>query len=390
MINRLLVALATFHLSLPVLLSLAHAETAEAKATEQQQASSSLPTDDVIARVGDQPITFSQLNTMLNSSAIVGLSIPALGTPERDQTRLTLLDKVISANLLYLDALKQGLDKDPGYQQDLQNFSDGMLVLVYQRRQAGTQIAVSEEEVKAFFDDNMAPGTEWTEETRLAIEARLRKQKLASGSTERRQQLREGVEVSINVTELDPEDDPVRDDAEVIAEIDGQPILWGEVKTRLSHPVAASSVDRRLETLDAMLDRRISIAKARAEGLEQDPDYLRAFNEFRKVRLINRHRGNLVKQLEPSDEEIRAYYQENRNRIWVPEQRKLQVVVLKTRGGCRRDQDDDRSRHHHHVPGRPGALHHTGVGQNAGPDRLGVAGHRFRRARRAGFLPRPR
>ena len=71
--------------------------------------------DDVIARVGDQPITFNQLSTMLNSSAIVGLSIPALGTPERDQVRLTLLDKVISANLLYLDAVKQGLDKDPAY-----------------------------------------------------------------------------------------------------------------------------------------------------------------------------------------------------------------------------------------------------------------------------------
>jgi peptidyl-prolyl cis-trans isomerase C len=330
MIRRLLVALATFHLSLPVLLPVAYAETPETKAP-QQQVSSAPPKDDVIARVGDQPITFSQLNTMLNSSAIVGLSIPALGTPERDQARLTLLDKVISANLLYLDALKQGLDKDPAYQQDLQHFSDGMLALVYERRHAGSHIAVSEEEVKAFFDDNMAPGTEWTEETRMAIEARLRKQKLASGSGEMRQQLRDGVQVSINVTELDPEDDPVRDDAEVVAEIDGQPILWGEVKLRLSHPVAASSVDRRIETLDDMLDRRIRIAKARAEGLEQDPDYIRAYNEFRKVRLINLHRGRLVKQLEPSDEEIRAYYTENRERIAVPEQRKVQVVVLKTK-----------------------------------------------------------
>ena len=52
--------------------------------------------DDVVASVGDQPITFSELNTMLNSSAIVGLSIPELGSPQRDQVRLTLLDKVIS------------------------------------------------------------------------------------------------------------------------------------------------------------------------------------------------------------------------------------------------------------------------------------------------------
>lgn len=315
--------------------SLAMAPTVQAETpagdSPQQEASSALPSDDVVARVGDQPITFSQLNTMLNSSAIVGLSIPALGSPERDQARLTLLDKVISANLLYLDALKQSLDEDPVYQKDLQEFSEGMLALVYKRRLAGTRIAVSEEEVKEFFDNNIAPGIEFTEETRLAIESRLRKQKLNRGSREMRDQLRDGVEVSINVTELEPEDDPVRHDKEVVAEIDGKPITWGEVKVRLSHPVTAASLDRRISALDDMLDERIMVAKARAEGLEQDPAYVKAFNEFKKVRLINLHRSRLVEELEPSDEEIRAYYQENRDRIWIPERRKLQVVVLKTR-----------------------------------------------------------
>ena len=62
---------------------------------------------DVIARVGDQKITFHDLNTLLNSSAVVGLSIPALGTPERDTVRIALLDKFVDANLIYLDALKQ-------------------------------------------------------------------------------------------------------------------------------------------------------------------------------------------------------------------------------------------------------------------------------------------
>ena len=51
---------------------------------------------------------------MLNSSAMVGLSIPALGTPERNQVIITLLDKAISANLLYLDARKQGTDQASG------------------------------------------------------------------------------------------------------------------------------------------------------------------------------------------------------------------------------------------------------------------------------------
>src|SRR3990172_3583703 len=72
---------------------------------------------DVIARVGDQTISFHEIDTMINSSSIVGLDIPAPGTQERNAARLSLLDKMISADLLYLDALKAGLDKDPDRQQ---------------------------------------------------------------------------------------------------------------------------------------------------------------------------------------------------------------------------------------------------------------------------------
>ena len=68
---------------------------------------------DVIARVGDQAITFNEINTMINSAAIVGLSMPELGSPDRDTVRLTLLDKLITSNLLYMDANQKGFDKEP-------------------------------------------------------------------------------------------------------------------------------------------------------------------------------------------------------------------------------------------------------------------------------------
>ena len=98
----------------------------------------------VIARVGDQAITFNQINTMLNSSAVVGVSVPALGTPQRDTARIVVLDKVVSANLLYLDAIRLGLDKDPAYLRDMQNFSEGMLGGQYYRQIMAGEILVSE------------------------------------------------------------------------------------------------------------------------------------------------------------------------------------------------------------------------------------------------------
>ncbi|MEN8207601.1 MAG: hypothetical protein ABFS24_16595, partial [Pseudomonadota bacterium] len=89
---------------------------------------------DVIARVGDQAISFREINTMINSAAIVGLSMPELGSPERDTVRLTLLDKLISANLLYLDAVQKGVDQDPDYQQAVEGFRDAILANLYRSK----------------------------------------------------------------------------------------------------------------------------------------------------------------------------------------------------------------------------------------------------------------
>ena len=112
------------------------------------------PTGDVIARVGDQEITFSEISVMLNSAAVVGLSIPALGTPERDTVRITLLDKFIDANLIYLDALRKGVDKEPQYQRDLGRLTRGMLAERYLLKLLG-DVSVSDAEIDVMVEQQL-------------------------------------------------------------------------------------------------------------------------------------------------------------------------------------------------------------------------------------------
>ena len=287
-------------------------------------------TDDVIATVGDQKITFGEINTMLNSSAVVGVSIPALGTPERDTVRITLLDKVVSANLLYLDALKQGLDQDPDYQREMERFSDGILTALYRSTFLLKGVEVSDAEVEAFFKDTVAPGTELTADVRTALKATLRKQRLTEQGGELRAALRAGVTVEINDAEMDPLKDAGRADTAVLAMIDGAPLTWGAAKELLGATVSSTSSDQRREAVNALVDERIMVNKAKAKGLEQDPVFQSRFAEFHKTRLINRQRAKLVKTLEPSEEELRAYFEANRARITIPEYRKVQMVVLKS------------------------------------------------------------
>jgi parvulin-like peptidyl-prolyl isomerase len=287
--------------------------------------------DDVIATVGDQDIHFSDLNTMLNSSAVVGVSIPALGTPERDTVRITLLDKVVDANLLYLDALKQGLDQDPAYQQEMRRFSEAILMSLYRNQVLLQDVEVSNADIEAFHQENSIEGTELTDEMRTVIAANLRTQRIAAQTELLRVRLREGVTVELNDAAMDPLEDAERPDDTVLATIDGVALTWGEAKDRLGTKVSSASSEDRRAAVNALVDMRISVDKALDAGLDKDPAYLARINEYRKTRLINLHRGRLAAGMEPDDETLRAYFDENRARITVPENRKVQMAVLESK-----------------------------------------------------------
>lgn len=293
---------------------------------------------DVVARVGDQAIHFSELNTMLNSSAVVGLSIPALGTPERDTVRITLLDKVVSANLVYLDALRKGVDKDPEYQRAMQRFSTAMLADAYVKSYMEQNTRVSEADMQAYEDQVVKPGTEITDELRTVLKASLQKQKIEEQRAELREQLRSGADIKVFATNIYPEGDDERDDDVAVASYGGRTITWGEVSERMiavgkgavaRDPTAMES-DARLQYLQNEIDTRLLAQKARDEGLEQDDAYRARYNEYAKTRLINLHRAKLAKEMAPSDEELEAYFEANRDSITEPEYRKVQMVMLNT------------------------------------------------------------
>lgn len=294
-------------------------------------------TDDVIARVGDQVITFSEINTLLNSAAVVGLSIPALGTPQRDTVRIALLDKFVDANLIYLDALSKGADQDPRYRRDLQRFTTAMLADLYVKHLLG-DLSVSDEEIETYFKSSVVPGTEFTPEARAQIESVLRKQKTEARREEQRDKLREGIDVTVYQKNFAAAGDEGRADDIVVAEVAGESITWGETRAILTAAgIAATArdplameMDARLSALQRQIDTRLMAQKARAAGLDKNPVYQARLSEYKRTRLINIHRANLARDMRPTDAELEAFFEANKRLITVPEFRKVQMAVLAT------------------------------------------------------------
>jgi len=292
---------------------------------------------DVIARVENESITFGEINVMLNSAAVVGLSIPALGTPERDTVRIALLDKFVDANLIYLDALRKGVDKQAQYQRDLQRLNNGMLAELYVKSQLG-DVTVSDEEIESYFKNSVVPGTEFTAEARAQIESVLRKQKIEARKAKGRAQLREGVNIKISEHNFQLEGDDGRSDDAVVAVVGEEKISWGEVggmliaagHGALQQDLLAMEMDARLNALQREIDTRLMAQKALASGLDQDRVYQARLKEYSKTRLINIHRDNLASGMVPSDAQLEEFFNANKSTISIPEFRKVQMVVLAT------------------------------------------------------------
>lgn len=284
--------------------------------------------NDVIATVGNQPIRLSEIDMMINSSDIVGIKIPAPGTQARNEVRLTLLDKIISADLLYLDALRKHLDTDPVLQRDVDRFAEAILASLYRQEYLVGDLEISEEEIKKFYHDQIKPGTPFSKDLHLAIEARLRKAKFQNRTADLRERLRAGVSIRIRSKGLDPEQGKAPAPDAIVASVDDDPIRWSQAKRWLKTTGESVSRDDRMEAVNRAVDNHIAVRKARAAGLEQDPRYLARVGEFKKVRLVNLRRQALQRELAPSDAEIRTYFEQNREQITVPEVRRIQMVVL--------------------------------------------------------------
>ena len=232
--------------------------------------------DDVIATVGDQAIHFDQLTQELDQGAAAGVAVPAYGTPERKRMLKRMLDETIRTELLYQDALRKGVERDPGYQRQLKRFKVGALAARYRDR--------------------------------LAHEGQQAQPEDA---------LRAGIPITINEHALDPTRDAARPDDEVLVTVGDATITWGDAKARLL--VATRRAARseggtdvaaaRRKVLEQLSDVSVMALRAREAGLDQDPGYLQRLAEFSRADLAGFHSRQLALAMSPSAEEIEAYAQ---------------------------------------------------------------------------------
>jgi parvulin-like peptidyl-prolyl isomerase len=218
-------------------------------------------------------------------------------------------------------------------------FEDAIIASLYKSKVLIGDTQVTETEVLHYYNTQTSKEAELNDDTKIAIEAMIRKKKLDELKATMRDRLRDNVTVVINEQVLSPDYDAKRSDADVVATIDNHRISWSQVKDVMRGAdhratLAAFYVDNdeeRLKRLEQYIDNAIMTIKGRAAGLGDDPVFIKRTAEYRKTRLINEHRNGLIHSWNPSEDELKTYYVDNMDEFVVPERRKVQMVVVKTK-----------------------------------------------------------
>ena len=223
--------------------------------------------------------------------------------------------------------------------EDVNRFEDAIIASLYESKIMIGETQVGETEVLHYYNTQTSKEAELNDDTRLTIEAMLRKKKLDEFEATLHDRLRENVEVVINENVLSPDYDDIRSEADVVATYDNHRITWSQVKDMMQNanrnPSQADfyirNNEERITRLQQYIDNAIMTLKGRAAGLDNDAAFVERTSEYRKARLINEHRNGLIHSWNPSEDELKTYVADNIDRFTVPEARRVQMLIVKTR-----------------------------------------------------------
>ena len=161
------------------------------------------------------------------------------------------------------------------YVTDMTKFENAVLIALYQSEVLIGDATISEQDIQDFYSANNNPEKELSDDAKLAIEAKLRKQQLDERKATLRERLREGVTITIEKGVMDPANDTGRADSDNIASVDGQQVSWGEVKSMMQGADQRASVapfyvdndEERMKRLQRYIDNTLMASKARAMGM---------------------------------------------------------------------------------------------------------------------------
>lgn len=261
-----------------------------------------------LATVGETPITSDQLESAM-ASAPFATQFATMDVEDQASLRGDMLVRLVNAELLYQEALRQGLDKNPDFLREMSNFRTGLL---YQRYQYAMRenIRMPEKEERKL-RESLKENPDALEAARASYVAKH----YESIREKRLQDLRRKYGVHEYPGRLEGKQAPDT----VLVEGDGIRVLYSDVP-------AGGTPEERAAHMEQLTEVLLMARAAIDEGIEVDAQVLEYRHSLLAQLLLKQKESEWI----PDRDTLRDYFQLHPDIGYVPELRQIGQIVVPT------------------------------------------------------------
>ncbi len=285
----------------------ANAQEAGGKAAEKTQG---------LVSIDDQVVTAAQLEAAINSSPFF-TQFNAMSENDQASLRGELLKRLVSARLLYQEAIRQGLDKSDAFKEEMETFRQGLLYRYYTAK-LRQQVTVPEEkvaELKEKFKGN--------HDAYVAAKSAMMTERFKGLQELTILSLRDKYHVQLHTDRIKP---GMSNDTVLLDGDDGLSITYGYVVTELD-PEVADKKEAIEEKLYQRAELELVARAAAAEGIDVSKQLAAYREEHLPAMLLEQKRSEWV----TGDKELKDFLAKNPSLAQIPPQWHVGQIVLKSR-----------------------------------------------------------
>ncbi|MCC7201735.1 MAG: peptidyl-prolyl cis-trans isomerase [Nitrospirae bacterium] len=272
--------------------------------------------DTIVARVGDRIITIEDLQKTVNSTPY-GIPDVRQIQPDKREIVLDILQKMISAELLYDEAIRLDIPKSALFRAESRRYRTGLLAGLYRQNLAQEAVEVDAAEVERLAAERSVSETE----ARGFLANQHRKKRFTAESE--RLFDRYAVKYSQEVAQKDP--DAFSDD-DVLVTASAFKITFGDIKQALNETGGTKA--RLMDILAQTVEQELFAA--RAVELKLDAGVAADIEAYEKSLAVTLLREQLERENGPQQEETDEYIRGNEYLLYKPQTAHVLMIVTVT------------------------------------------------------------
>ncbi|RMF97434.1 MAG: peptidyl-prolyl cis-trans isomerase, partial [Candidatus Schekmanbacteria bacterium] len=243
-----------------------------------------------------------------------------------------VLDGIINWNVLYLTGKEKKLDEEETFKIEAEKTRIGILSGMYLHKKVAEEAVIPDKKIKEYYEKlkGYFKGKELDDEIKSKIRVIILNKDFEKYSRAIINQVKKNHNFSIEkekISSLVKNASPSEDNT-IIGKVDDYTLTWGAFKKFLGRELTEKDKGNVVIMVRNFLEKRMLAEEAERIGMDKSDSFKKDMHHFEKNAIALAMRKKILKEVAPTEKELREYYKKNKKNYTIPESVDLNLMVV--------------------------------------------------------------